>query len=231
MQNEFNCHRKTFSGKLDDLKGIQIAHRRTVSNIATKSAKIIKSSLAISNSVSPKEKNRALVKDKGFFSLLDTALTYFNQEIDLPNVFLSIDLDPLRKELENLNKSKIELETTNQRLVYDCETLKNMILEEENNNKNIETSTQALKKYKNQLEKALDKAKIELKLHQDQNKKLNMLISQKISSKTLEKSKKCQKKALKPKIALDSLTPRPINYKPLTQKSLRLSRELSLNNP
>ena len=223
-------HRRTHSNNLELVQGINLRHRRAISNATSDFGAFnnhkspLSTQQVLSDSLNSPEKSPKKSNRKGFTSLLNAALTYFDQESEYTKITPNYDLDLLKKQKEKLLYIQQELENSNletKRNLEECkEDLKIMQL----NRKEFENSVSALKQYSQQLEKTLNKAMNELKFQQKHNEEINASILQQ----ELEKNKgKSMNKVNPHKQELEKPTPKPITYKPLSQRSLRNSRDLT----
>ena len=128
------------------------------------------------------------------------------------------DVESLKLQADELEKVRRELEKGNKELENECLVFENQLKGKVESRKESEVGLAALNQYMDGLEKALSKAKNEilaLRSHSDfEDSNRSQVPTNKLS--------KNRKEIEKP-------TPKPINYKPLTQRSLRNSREASLN--
>lgn len=229
-------HRRTHSNNINDIKGLKIGHRRTMSNTAFDFAKINIQSFPIPkdepltpDSIETPHKNPLHKKKKGFFSLLNAALSYFSQESKFPIEFPPSELDILKSHLEKLTITYKELEKSNNKLNDDYDKVKKKIENQYHNKKTLETSVNELKKYTQKLENDLKKLTVEMKVEKKRNEKFasSLVENDKIrlspqNQGTDDSDKKNKKKTNE----IDKPMPRPINYKPITQRSIRNSRDV-----
>lgn len=229
-------HRRTHSNNIDDIKGLKVGHRRTMSNTAFDFAKINIQSFPVAkdepltpDSIESPHKKPAHKKKKGFVSLLNAALSYFNQEAKFPIQFPPSELDILKSHLGKLTITYKELEKSNNKLSDDCDKVKKKIEKNYQSKKTLETSVNELKKYTQQLENNLKKLTTELKL---EKKKSEDFVSSVAEHNKIRLSPQNQgtddsdKKLKRKNNELDKPMPRPINYKPITQRGIRNSRDV-----
>lgn len=161
-------------------------------------------------------------KNQSFIGCLDSYSTYFTQVHNESEALFYDDIESLNLQIEELQSVKQNLEQNNKILENQCETLENSLKTQINSKKDFETSLGALNQYMQGLEKALIKVSNEL----NQQKKENDLLFEEIC-KTKQTSSK--KKGSNSGKIVEKPKPQPIYYKPLSQRSLRNSRDSSFN--
>ncbi|OMJ88202.1 hypothetical protein SteCoe_9936 [Stentor coeruleus] len=231
-----SVHRRTYSNNIDDIKGLKVGHRRTMSNTAFDFAKFNIQSLPVAKeepktpeSIESPHKHTVQKKKKGFLSLLNAAMSYFNQEAQFPIKFPPSELDILKSQLEKLTITYKELEESNNKLNDDCDKVKKNIDKQNQNKKTLEASVNELKKYTQQLESNLKKNYSELKIEQKRSEELvfNVAEHEKIRMSPQNLGTDDSDRKLKRKNTdIDKPAPRPINYKPITQRGIRNSRDV-----
>lgn len=177
------------------------------------------------DSLNSPEKSPSKPQNSSFLSCINSYTSHFSQQpSDCPVLFFD-DIESLKLQIDELQIVKQNLEKNNKSLENECEMLENTLKISINSKKDFETSLNALNQYMQGLEKALIKVQNELSFQKSQNESLEEEInrSKKPSGHVLnKKGTKSGKIVEKPK-------PQPIYYKPLSQRSLRNSRESSFN--
>ena len=232
-----NNHRRTFSNNLDNIKGIKAGHRRTMSNTAYDfaglnmiSPPVTKEDQLTTESLKSPFKIPQQKKKRGFVSLINAAISYFNQEAQFPINFPPSEIDILKAQLEKLKTTYKDIEQNHLILGDDCEKIKKKIEEQQKNKKSLEMNINELKKYATQLDNTARKVNSDIKLEKKRNDDLQFMINEqekvRYSPQNLvlaEGDKRIKKK----NSDIDRPMPRPITYKPITQRGIRNSREMS----
>lgn len=235
-------HRRACSNNVNILHGLQGGHRRTMSNIANNLGVVNlcktldKMETIPQDSLNSPDKSPIRKKKKGFISFLNASSSYFSHDsLDYQNL-PEENLDSLLMQLEELKKVKSDVEAVNDSLKKECATCKKVLLEHQTNKKEFENSLNALKQYTQTLEQALTKVQNELRQKQAQNEELSdfILIKQKERSRVISPQftnahENSNKKMNKSRQEPEKPTPKPITYKPLSQRGLRSSREVQKN--
>ena len=228
-----NVHRRTYSNNLDQFKGIQPGHRRTMSNTAFDFAgfHIQYPPAAKEEPLTPEPlesptKATNTKKKKGFLSLLNASVTYFNQEAQFPISFPPSEIDVLKEHLEKLRGKYREIEKSNEKLSGECESLKKNLDDQHKTKRNLENSINELKKYTQQLENNMKKLSFEIKQEQKSHEDLQAYAKQQDKRKVSPQGN-FDGKIKKKTSDIDKPMPRPITYKPITQRGIRNSREVS----
>lgn len=220
-------HRRTFSSSFVPLQGVKTGHRRTMSNTATDFNVLnlqkfkIKQDPIPRDSLSP-EKSVLKPIEKSFADLLSNSLTHFSQKTFPKIKFSENPAISLKTQLEKLNSNLDSLTSTNTKLQTDLTSHKKILSNMESERKLFDSSSLALSQYSQQLEKALHKATNELFSQQTQNNLLQAELAD------LEKEKSYNLKSnssRRQKHVIEKPTPKPITYKPLSQRGLRSSRD------
>ena len=228
-------HKRTTSNPIESLKVKTFGHRRAISNKSNNIENQNSNELLTDFDSIPQDSLNSpvripkLPKKKSFIGLLNAAVSYFEQETENPLSFSVDDSSILIQQKEKLLTLKLNLEQDNKKLSNHCKRFNINLEKQKSNNNEIELSTEALRKYSQHLEKSLNKATSELKFQQNYNENLNKLIieGKKDLVSNFENFKDdSQNKHRKLKVFVDTPKPQPINYKPISQKELRSSREL-----
>lgn len=178
------------------------------------------------DSLNSPEKSPSKPQNSGFLSHLNSYTSHFSQKpIDCPILFFD-DTESLKLQIDELQIVKQNLEKNNKNLENECETLENTLKTQINSKKEFENSLSALGQYMQGLEKALIKVQNELSLQKSQN---DLLVEEISKTKKPLLSVSGKKKGTKSGKIVEKPKPQPIYYKPLSQRSLRNSRESSFN--
>lgn len=221
-------HRRTFSSNFVPLQGVKTGHRRTMSNTATDFNVLnipkyqIKQDPIPRDSLSPEKPVIKKPIEKSFADLLSNSLNHFSQETFPKIKFSENPAIFLKTHLEKLNSNLDSLTSTNTKLQTDLTSHKKILSNMQSERKLFDSSSLALSQYSQQLEKALHKATNELFSQQTQNNLLQAELAD------LEKEKSSNLKSnssRKQKHIMEKPTPKPITYKPLSQRGLRSSRD------
>jgi hypothetical protein len=168
------------------------------------------------DSLNSPDKSPFKPQKKSFSSFLEASFCYYSQDFWDFSSLCYDDVESLRLQEEELEKIKTGLEKNNKDLVIECEMFESSLKSQTSSRKEFEVSLNALNSYVEGLEKALAKANNEIRFIRSQTEQE-------------ETAKACNSKRKNVK-ELEKPTPKPINYKPLTRRSLRNSREVSFNN-
>ena len=153
-----NNHRRTYSNNLENIKGLKAGHRRTMSNTAfdfanfnIQSPPVAKEEPLTPESIESPPTATSPKKRKGFTSLLNAAISYFNQEAQFPISFPPSEIDILKAQLEKLISNHNEMEKGNHKLVEDNEKIKKKLEEQLKSKRIRENSINDLKNTHNSL--------------------------------------------------------------------------------
>lgn len=230
-----SVHRRTYSNNLDNIKGIKAGHRRTMSNTAFDFACLNIQSPPLTQET-PTTASKSITKPttvkkrKGFVSLINAAISYFKQEAQFPIVFPPSEIDTLIEQLDSLKSTQRELEKSNKKLAEDCEKNKILLENHLRSKKNLENVVAELKKSTTVMENSLKKINSDIKIEQKKGEDLVFFMTEKEKVRTspqnvaVEDFDRKQKRKVQD---IEKPTPKPINYKPLTQRGLRNSRDIS----
>jgi hypothetical protein len=169
-------------------------------------------------------------KKKGFLSLVNAAISYFKQEAKFPISFPPSEIDMLKEQLENLKNTQKELEKNNLKVVDDCEKYRVLMENHSKTKKNLEGLIFELKKNSQILENTLKKITSDVKNEQKRGEEMVFYISEqeKVRSSPQHMFGEEVDKSIKRKQSdVEKPTPKPITYKPLTQRGMRNSQNLS----
>lgn len=229
-----STHRRTYSNNLENLKGIKAGHRRTMSNTAFDFAGLNIQSPPLTQET-PTTASKSITKtsskkSKSFLSLINAAVSYFKQEAQFPIIFPPSEIDILKEQLDFLRSTQKELEKGNSKLAEDCEKHKILLENQSRSKKNLENVIVELKKSNMVLENSLKKINLEIKVEQKRGEDLVFFMSEqeKIRSSPQNMAvEEIDRKVKRKHVDNEKPTPKPINYKPLTQRGLRNSRDIS----
>ena len=236
-KNIEGVHRRTYSNNIDSIKGLQAGHRRTMSNNAHDFAGLTMLSLPSTKAEATHpepfkisfQAPQRQKKKKGFVSLVNAAISYFNQEAQFPITFPPSEIDILKTQLDKLQNNYVKIEKGNTRLSDDCEKLRKKLKEEQQAKGNLEININELKRHMNLLEGSLKKinAEIQKELKQNEDMQHFAMEQEKIRYSPLNHVNEDSEKKLKKKNSdADRPMPRPINYKPITQRGIRNSKDI-----
>jgi septal ring factor EnvC (AmiA/AmiB activator) len=169
-------------------------------------------------------------KSKGFTSLLNASISYFNQESQYPVSFPASDIDIYKEQLHKIKSSYQEIEQSNTKISEDCEKLRKNIEDGQKSKKSLENSILSLKKYTQQLENTNKAIASEIKIEHRKHEELQNAINQQIKFRYSPQNYNLEhldKKIKKKTSDIEKPAPRPITYKPITQRGIRSSRENS----
>ena len=235
-QNPTIAHRRNNSTNFEVVQGIKLGHRRTMSNTVSDFSAFnipqcsIKQYPIPRDSLSPEKKEKPKTT-KCFSNLLNVSLTYFNQDTEIPLPLFDDGSNFLREQLEKAKSTKAEMETANAKLRVDFNKQKKILSEMQISRKEFEGSILGLSQYSQQLEKIVQKAMSELKFQHNQNEELRVVMleierDRNKSHQNTHKSKEdSNRKHQKSKHETEIPVPKPITYKPLSQRGLRSSRD------
>lgn len=227
-------HRRTYSNNIDNIKGLNSGHRRTMSNTAYDFASFNIQSLPVAKEepLTPESFDSFKVlpqkKKKGFVSLVNAAISYFNQEAQFPIIFPPSEIDILKQQLEKLKTSYKEIEKGNNRLEEEYEEIGRGLIEEQKIKKRLEGDINELKKCASQLEGNLKKLHVEIRQEVKKSEEIMFLEIEKDKVRFSPQNhghEDAGKRIMKKNSDIDRPMPRPINYKPITQRGIRNSRD------
>ena len=237
-KNIEGSHRRTYSNNIDNIKGLQTGHRRTMSNTAHDFATLNMLSLPSVKAetahpepfkISFQAPARQQKRKKGFASLVNAAISYFNQEAQFPINFPPSDIDTLKTQLDKLETTYTKIEKGNDKISEDCDKLKRNLSEEQQVKNNLEVNINELKRFTSQLETSLKKINAEIKQELKHSEDLQYLaIDQERMRYSPQNhvSEDSEKRIKKKNSDIDRPMPRPINYKPITQRGIRNSKDI-----
>lgn len=230
-----NTHRRTYSNNIDTIKGLKAGHRRTMSNTAFDFAGLNIKSPPLAREEPVQSNNDSFSKPpakkkKGFLSLVNAAISYFKQEAKFPISFPKSEVDTLKEQLELLKTTQKELEKGNSKLIDDCEKSKVLVENHARTKRNLEGLIGELKRNSQVLENNLKKVKIDLRNEVKRGEDLVFYMSEqeKVRSSPQHMMGEDVDKSIRRKQSdVEKPTPKPINYKPLTQRGIRNSQNMS----
>ena len=230
-----NTHRRTYSNNIDNIKGLKAGHRRTMSNTAFDFAGLNIQSPHLAREEPIQSQNDSVPKSptkkkKGFLSLVNAAISYFKQEAKFPIAFPRSEVDILKEQLELLKTTQKELEKGNSKLLDDCEKSRVLVENHSRTKKSLEGLIGELKKSSQVLENSLKKVKVDLRNETKRGEDLVFYMSEqeKVRSSPQHMMGEDVDKSIKRKQSdVERPKPKPINYKPLTQRGIRNSQNMS----
>ena len=230
-----NTHRRTYSNNIDNIKGLKAGHRRTMSNTAFDFAGLKIQSPPLVREEPAQLTNDSLIKSpnkkkKGFLSLVNAAVSYFKQEAKFPISFPPSEVDKLKEELELLKSTIKDLEKGNSKLLDDCERSRGSIENHAKTKRSLESFIGELKKNSQLLENSLKKLNIDLRNEIKRGEEMVFYISEKEKARTSPQNmmgEEVEKMIKRKQSDVEKPTPKPINYKPLTQRGIRNSQNMS----
>ena len=230
-------HRRTNSQNLDSDKALSsfLTHRRTHSNMPKdlRPSPVPKITPQLTapleeEPLTPDSLNSPVAapepsKKKSFVGLLEAAITYFNYE-SKTTIPTRDDTEDLMKEINALQKKQQELLYEKEELYSNYRDVRNALDEYKRQEENYLKHIESLQRYANELEDSLKKTKEDLELQKRKNlpREPNSRILRRVASfgKNSGSSIDTAKNDDKP-------SPRPINYKPITQRGFRNQQKKS----